>query len=95
MSMPANLKTGATVLADATTDKMLLGWIVAVLVGDCTGPATVATVTAAGILAPPASGLPPARPALTVWETIKTWSVMETVISVAGLVCVLLLSAVL
>lgn len=29
---------------------------------------------------------------MTVWETIKTWSVMETLISVVGLGMVLLLS---
>ena len=29
---------------------------------------------------------------LTVGQTIKTWSIMETVLSVAGLICVLLLS---
>ena len=31
---------------------------------------------------------------LTVGQTIKTWSVMETLISVVGLVCVLLLNLV-
>jgi GntP family gluconate:H+ symporter len=31
---------------------------------------------------------------LTVRETIKSWSVMETVISVVGFLCVLLLSTV-
>jgi GntP family gluconate:H+ symporter len=31
---------------------------------------------------------------MTVWETIKSWSVMETVISVVALVCVLILGAV-
>ena len=29
---------------------------------------------------------------MTVGQTIKTWSVMETILSVSGLVCVLLLS---
>ena len=31
---------------------------------------------------------------MTVGQTIKSWSVMETIISVCGLVCVLLLNAV-
>ncbi|MCG2620904.1 GntP family permease [Arthrobacter sp. I2-34] len=102
---------------------LLLGWLVAVLIRLATGSATVATVTAAGIVAPLAAGLTPAQLALVVlavgagslffshvndagfWlvkeyfglsvgQTIKTWSVMETVISVVGLVFVLLLSTV-
>ena len=93
---------------------LLLGWIVAVLIRLATGSATVATVTAAGIVAPLAAGLAPAQLSLVVlavgagsvffshvndagfWlvkeyfglsvgQTIKTWSVMETVISVSGL----------
>ena len=101
---------------------LVLGWIVAVLIRVATGSATVATVTAAGIVAPLAAGLPPTQLALVVlsvgagslffshvndagfwlvkeyfglsiWETIKTWSVMETLISVVGLLGVLLLSA--
>jgi GntP family gluconate:H+ symporter len=102
---------------------LLLGWIVAVLIRVATGSATVATVTAAGIVAPLAAGLSPAHLALvvlsvgagslffshvndagfwlvkeyfglTVWQTIKTWSVMETMISVMGLILTLLLSTV-
>ena len=86
-----------------------------------TGSATVATVTAAGIVAPLATGLNDGNVALvvlaigagslffshvndagfwlvkeyfglTVGQTIKTWSVMETIISVMGLAMVLLLS---
>jgi GntP family gluconate:H+ symporter len=93
---------------------LLLGWIVAVLIRLATGSATVATVTAAGIVAPLATGLAPAQLSLvvlsvgagslffshvndagfwlvkeyfgmTVGQTIKTWSMMETVISVTGL----------
>jgi len=93
---------------------LLLGWIVAVLIRLATGSATVATVTAAGIVAPLATGLPPAQLSLvvlavgagslffshvndagfwlvkeyfgmTVGQTIKTWSMMETIISVTGL----------
>ena len=101
---------------------LVLGWIVAVLIRVATGSATVATVTAAGIVAPLAAGLPPTQLALvvlavgagslffshvndagfwlvkeyfgmTVWETIKTWSVMETLISVVGLLLAMLLAA--
>jgi gluconate:H+ symporter, GntP family len=102
---------------------LLLGWIVAALIRLATGSATVATVTAAGIIAPLAAGLSPNHLALavlavgagslifshvndagfwlvkeyfglTVGETIKTWSVMETLISVVGLGLVIALSMV-
>ncbi|THG34285.1 gluconate transporter [Glaciibacter flavus] len=100
---------------------IVLGWIVAVLIRLATGSATVATVTAAGIVVPLAGGIPPVQLSLlvlaigagslifshvndagfwlvkeyfglTVGQTIKTWSVMETIISVVGFVCVLGLS---
>jgi GntP family gluconate:H+ symporter len=102
---------------------LILGWLVAVGIRLATGSATVATITAAGIVAPLAAGLD--RPTvallalavgagslffshvndagfwlvkeyfgLTVGQTIKTWSVMETLISVVGLICVLLLNLV-
>jgi GntP family gluconate:H+ symporter len=99
---------------------VVLAWMVAVLIRLATGSATVATVTAAGIVAPLATHLSPAQLALlvlaigagslffshvndagfwlvkeyfglTVGQTIKTWSVMETLISVLGLIFVLLL----
>ena len=111
----------AKVAVAASLSALLLGWIVAVLIRLATGSATVATVTAAGIVAPLASGLRPAQLALvvlavgagslffshvndagfwlvkeyfglTVGQTIKTWSVMETLISVMGLGLTLLLS---
>ena len=104
----------AKIALAAGLSTLLLGWIVAVLIRLATGSATVATVTAAGIVAPLAAGLPPTQLSLEVlavgagslffshvndagfWlvkeyfglsvgETIKTWSIMETVISVAGL----------
>jgi GntP family gluconate:H+ symporter len=103
---------------------LLLAWFVAVLIRLATGSATVATVTASGILAPLVGTLDPAQTSLlvlaigagslffshvndagfwlvkeyfglTVGQTIKTWSIMETLISVVGLVLVLLLSLVL
>jgi len=107
------LATGLTAIA--------LGWIVAALIRLATGSATVATVTAAGIVAPLAIHLSPIHLALlvlaigagslifshvndagfwlvkeyfglTVGQTLKTWSVMETIISVIGLAMTLLLS---
>ncbi len=107
----------------ASLSALVLGWMVAVLIRVATGSATVATVTAAGIVAPLAAGLPPAQLALvvlavgagslffshvndagfwlvkeyfgmTVWETIKTWSVMETLISLMGLGLTVLLSTI-
>ncbi|GAA3096251.1 GntP family gluconate:H+ symporter [Kribbella aluminosa] len=111
----------AKIAIAANLSALLLGWIVAVLIRLATGSATVATVTAAGIVAPLAGGLSTTHIALvvlaigagslffshvndagfwlvkeyfgmTVGETIKTWSVMETVISVMGLGMTLLLS---
>lgn len=111
----------AKVALAVSISTLLLGWIVAVLIRLATGSATVATVTAAGIVAPLAGDLRPTQLALlvlavgagslffshvndagfwlvkeyfglTVGETIKTWSVMETLISVMGLALLLLLS---
>jgi gluconate:H+ symporter, GntP family len=107
----------------ASLSPLLLGWLVAVGIRLATGSATVATITAAGIVAPLASSLDKPGVALlalavgsgslffshvndagfwlvkeyfgmTVGQTIKTWSVMETIISVCGLVFVLLLNVV-
>jgi GntP family gluconate:H+ symporter len=112
--------TIAKIAVAANISIILLGWIVAVLIRLATGSATVATVTAAGIVAPLATGLSPAQLSLlvlsigagslffshvndagfwlvkeyfglTVGQTIKTWSLMETLISVMGVVLVLLL----
>jgi gluconate:H+ symporter, GntP family len=113
----------AKIAIAAGLSTLLLGWIVAVLIRLSTGSATVATVTAAGIIAPLAAGLSPNHLALvvlaigagslffshvndagfwlvkeyfglTVGQTIKTWSLMETIISVMGLLLALLLSLV-
>ncbi|SDG71806.1 GntP family permease [Pseudonocardia oroxyli] len=107
-------------VAGSGVSVLLLAWGVAVLIRLATGSATVATVTASGILAPLVSTLDPATTSLlvlaigagsvffshvndagfwlvkeyfglTVGQNLKTWSVMETLISVAGLVFVLLL----
>jgi gluconate:H+ symporter, GntP family len=117
----------ANVIASAANHSHLsilfLGWLVAVGIRLATGSATVATVTAAGIVAPLGHSLSSTHLSLlvlavgagslffshvndagfwlvkeyfglTVGQTIKSWSVMETVISVLGLVFVLLLSLV-
>ena len=99
---------------------LLLAWLVAVLVRLATGSATVATVTASGIMAPLVGNLDLSTGetsllvlavgagslffshvndagfwlikeffGIDVVQNIKTWSVMETVISVVGLVLVL------
>ncbi|GII82420.1 hypothetical protein Ssi03_04100 [Sphaerisporangium siamense] len=102
---------------------VVLAWLVAVSIRLVTGSATVATVTASGIVAPLVVGLGSAQTSLVVlavgagslffshvndagfWlvkeylgvsvgQTVRTWSVMESVISVAGLVLVLGLGAV-
>jgi GntP family gluconate:H+ symporter len=100
---------------------LVLGWLVAALIRIATGSATVATVTAAGLMAPVAATLAGPEVALLVlaigsgsvflshvndagfWlvksylgtdlpQTFKTWSVLECLISIAGLIGVLLLS---
>ncbi|MFF5171564.1 GntP family permease [Micromonospora sp. NPDC000089] len=104
----------------ANLSPLLLGWLVAVGIRVATGSATVATITAAGIVAPLASTLQGPEVALlalavgcgslffshvndagfwlvkeyfglTVGQTLKSWSVMETIISVVGFLGVLLL----
>ena len=113
----------ATWIAGSGLSVLLLAWLVAVLIRLATGSATVATVTASGILAPLAAGMSTNAVSLMVlaigagsvffshvndagfWlvkeyfglkvgQTIKTWSVMETILSVTGLVLVLLLNIV-
>jgi GntP family gluconate:H+ symporter len=103
---------------------LLLGWLIAVLIRLATGSATVATITAAGIVSPLAAGMSSTHTALLVlavgagslffshvndagfWlvkeyfgmsvgQTIKSWSVMETVISVVAIAIILPLGLVL
>ena len=100
---------------------LVLGWLVAVGVRLATGSATVATITAAGIVSGIAAGMATNELSLlvlaigcgslffshvndagfwlvkeyfglTVGQTIRSWSVMETAISVVGIICVLLLN---
>ncbi len=105
---------------DWSVPALLLGWLIAVGIRLATGSATVATISAAGLVAPLAADMSSAQSALLVlaigagslffshvndagfWlvkeyfgmsvgQTIKTWSVMETLISVVSLVFLLLL----
>ncbi|GAA1969726.1 gluconate:H+ symporter [Amycolatopsis minnesotensis] len=108
----------------ANLSPLLLGWLVAVAIRLATGSATVATVSAAGIVAPLAATMDPTHSALLVlaigagslflshvndagfWlvkeyfglsvgQTLKTWSLMETVISVVAIALILPLGALL
>ncbi|MCX4662874.1 gluconate:H+ symporter [Streptomyces uncialis] len=108
---------------DWSIPALLLAWLIAVVIRLATGSATVATVSAAGLVAPLAADMSSTHLALLVlaigagslffshvndagfWlvkeyfgmsvgQTIKTWSVMETIISVVAGAIVLLLSLV-
>jgi gluconate:H+ symporter, GntP family len=116
-----------TLLADwakgANVSVILLAWVLAVLIRLATGSATIATITASGLMVGLVDGLGPTEVSLVVlavgcgsvffshvndagfWlvkeyfglsvgQTIKSWSLMETVLSVTGLIFVLLLSLV-
>ncbi|NVM74409.1 Gnt-I system high-affinity gluconate transporter [Duganella sp. SG902] len=100
---------------------LVLGWIVATLIRICLGSATVAGLTAAGIVAPvvQGSGIDPSLMVLAIgagslmcshvndsgfWmfkeyfglslkDTFRSWTLMETLVGVFGLVFVLILSA--
>ena len=114
----------ANSITESAMNPLIAGWLVAVLIRLATGSATVATVTASGIMVPLATGMNPTHLALlvlaigagsvffshlndagfwlvkeyfgmTVGQTLKTWSLMETILSVVGLGCVMLLSLVL
>jgi Gnt-I system high-affinity gluconate transporter len=102
---------------------LVLGWLIACLIRVCVGSATVAGLTAAGIVAPLLVSHPDVNPNLMVlavgagslmfshlndsgfWlfkeyfnlsikDTIKSWSLMETIVSICGLIGVMILSAI-
>ncbi|MFC8092799.1 GntP family permease [Streptomyces sp. NPDC057301] len=106
---------------DWSIPALLLAWLIAVAIRLATGSATVATISAAGLVAPLAADMSTTHAALLVlaigagslffshvndagfWlvkeyfglsvgQTVKTWSVMETIISVVAGGLVLLLS---
>ncbi len=107
-------------LAGIDISPLVLGWTIAAVIRVCVGSATVAGLTAVGIVAPLVAGqhIKPELMVLAIgsgslmfshlndggfWlfkeyfnmsikDTIKTWSVMETIVSVVGLVGVLVLN---
>jgi len=107
-------------LTHLSVHPLLLAWTIAAIIRVSIGSATVAGLTAAGIVAPmvAASGINPALMVLatgagslmfshvndpgfwmfkeyfnlTVKETIKTWSIMETIVSVIGLIGVFIIN---
>lgn len=110
-------------LKNLSVNPLLLGWLVAAVIRVCVGSATVAGLTAAGIVAPlvAASGVNANLMVLaigagslmfshvndsgfwmfkeyfnlTIPQTLRSWSVMETIVSVVGLMGVLVLERVL
>ena len=110
----------ATSLGSLAIDPLVLGWLVTAAIRVCVGSATVAGLTAAGLLEPlvAAGGVDPNLMVLAVgagslalshvndgafWmfkeyfqvslvDTLKTWTVMETIVSVVGLAGVLVLA---
>jgi gluconate transporter len=108
------------VFEQSSLSPLFLGWLVATIIRIALGSATVAGLTAAGIVQPliAASGVSPELMVLSIgagslmcshvndtgfWmfkeyfgisvsETFKTWTVMETIIGVMGLIGVLILN---
>lgn len=110
----------AAALQGMTVDPLVLGWVVTAAIRVCVGSATVAGLTAAGILAPvvAASDVDPNLMVLAIgagslfcshvndaafWmfkeyfgvsvtDTLKSWTVMESLVSAVGLAGVLVLA---
>ncbi len=113
----------STTIAESIKDwqihPLILGWLIAGIIRVCVGSATVAGLTAAGIIGPviPQMEVNPNLMVLSIgagsllfshvndsgfWmykeyfnlsirDTIKSWSVMETIVSVMGLIGVLIM----
>lgn len=110
--------TLAGLLEGAYLDPLILGWLIAAFIRVCLGSATVAGLTAAGILAPVVLSNTDVDPNLmvlsigagslmfshvndagfwlfkeyfnlTIGETLRSWSVMETIVAIVGLLGVL------
>ncbi|MDR2911813.1 MAG: GntP family permease [Alistipes sp.] len=117
----------AAVLGGLAVHPLVLGWLMAAVIRVCIGSATVAGLTAAGVLMPLVAGGGMAGAGvdanlmvlsigagslmfshindsgfwmfkeyfgLTIGQTVRSWSLMETIVSVAGLVGVLVLDLV-
>nr|WP_315191452.1 gluconate:H+ symporter [uncultured Flavobacterium sp.] len=110
----------AAFFEQSTLSPLLLGWLIATIIRIALGSATVAGLTAAGIVQPlvASSGISPELMVLSIgagslmcshvndtgfWmfkeyfgisvvDTFKTWTVMETIIGIMGLVGVLVLN---
>ena len=110
----------ANLLSGSTISPLLLAWFIATVIRVCVGSATVAGLTAAGIILPLVSktGVSPELMVLAIgsgslmlshvndggfWlfkeyfnlsvrDTLRTWTVMETTVGVMGLIGVLILN---
>ena len=108
-----------SLLKDSTISPLVLAWLIATAIRVCVGSATVAGLTAAGIVLPLLAGTEVSPELmvlaigsgslmlshvndggfwlfkeyfnLSVKDTLKSWTVMETIVSVVGLIGVLLL----
>jgi Gnt-I system high-affinity gluconate transporter len=113
----------AGLLSNTGLSPLLLGWLIATVIRVCVGSATVAGLTAAGIIMPLVAGgtVNPELMVLAIgagslmlshvndvgfWmykeyftlsfkDTLKSWTVMETIVGVSGLAGVLLLNSIL
>jgi Gnt-I system high-affinity gluconate transporter len=112
-----------SLLGGANVHPLVLGWLIAAVIRVCVGSATVAGITAAGIIAPlllqtnvdanlmvlsiGAGSLMFSHVNdtgfwlfkeyfnLSIKDTIRSWSVMESIVAIAGLVGVMILNAIL
>jgi GntP family gluconate:H+ symporter len=113
----------ATAMGGLRLSPLVLGWVIAALLRLSVGSATVACVTAAGIMSPIVAAMPGANRELlvvaigagsliashvndggfwlvkeyfgmTIPQTVATWTVLETIVSILGLAGVLLLGLV-
>jgi Gnt-I system high-affinity gluconate transporter len=110
-------------LGNSGLSPLLLGWLIATVIRVCVGSATVAGLTAAGIIMPMVAGgtVNPELMVLAIgagslmlshvndvgfWmykeyftlsfkDTLKSWTVMETIVGISGLIGVLLLNSIL
>lgn len=113
-------KEVAKIFLGSSISPLILGWLIAVVLRVALGSATVASLTAAGIVAPlmAQSGVDPALMVLaigagslaashvndagfwmfreyfdlTITQTLATWTVLESIISVVGIVLVMILN---
>ena len=112
-------KVIADLLKDMSVNPLVLGWMIAAVIRVCLGSATVAGLTAAGIMAPVLAGSSTDANLmvlsvgagslmfshvndsgfwmfkeyfnLSIKDTIRSWSIMESIVSIVGLIGVLIL----